>query len=502
MAVDLLDASIIMAVLAIVMVIGLRGYGLSRSMTGFFLANKELGAVTLAFSLMATYFSAASFLGGGGATYSFNLGFGAWLTAWHVIGVVLMWVLVAERLFKYASKTNIMSIPDFIEHRYQSKAAKAVAAAVMISLFTLYLTSVYKGGAIIIATVFDTSFEVGLAALAIPVLLYVALGGLRAAALNNLILGSLMLFAAFLTFGLVMSAVGGPIKGIEELRSMTINGISGEMWLRFDGAGPPSAMKAGAVPQLIMGITFSISVAQIALPSLLMQFYAARDARVISRGRILGPVLVAAYAMAVFSLGAFCHLVLDPRLSQGEVARLMKDVDWVIPKTVDVLAPSGLRGLILAAPMAASMSTLAVILLVLSAALTRDVVQLARPNTSERSLMVLARASPIAFALISLLLTLVQTGIIVEVVAAAFGTIFVCFLGPVTIGLYWKGATRAGAIASMISGLVLGMSWHVLLYKATNVHAVIPALLVALPTFFLVSLFTKKPPREVLELLG
>jgi len=499
--VDLLDASVIVAVLAIVIVIGLRGYGLSRSMTGFFLANRELGAVTLAFSLMATYFSAASFLGGGGATYIYNLGFGAWLTAWHVIGVVLMWILVAERLFKYASKTNIMSVPDFIEHRYQSRAAKAVAAVVMIFLFTLYLTSVYKGGAIIIATVFNTSFEVGLVALALPTLVYVALGGLRAAALNNLILGSLMLLAAFLTFGLVMSAVGGPIRGIEELRSMTINGMSGDMWLKFDGAGPPSAMKAGVVPQLIMSITFSISVAQIALPSLLMQFYAAKDARVVSRGRILGPVLVAAYAMAVFSLGAFCHLILDPTLSQDEVAKLMKDVDWVIPKTVGLLAPSGLRGLILAAPVAASMSTLAVTLLVLSAALTRDVVRLAKPNASEGTLMLLARASPIAFAVISLLLTLVQTGIIVDIVAAAFGTIFVCFLGPVTIGLYWKGATRTGAIASMISGLVVGLSWHVLLYKATNVHAVIPALLVALPTFFIVSLLTKRPPREVLELL-
>jgi len=177
MTVDLLDASIIVAVLAVVMLIGLRGYGLSRSMTGFFLANRGLGAVTLAFSLMATYFSAASFLGGGGATYLFNLGFGAWLTAWHVIGVVLMWILVAERLFKYASKAGIVSVPDFIEHRYQSKVAKAVAAAVMMFLFTLYLTSVYKGGAIIIATVFNTGFEVGLVALAIPVLLYVALGG-------------------------------------------------------------------------------------------------------------------------------------------------------------------------------------------------------------------------------------------------------------------------------------------------------------------------------------
>ncbi|RLE70312.1 MAG: hypothetical protein DRJ37_06700 [Thermoprotei archaeon] len=51
-------------------------------------------------------------------------GFGAWLTAWHIISVDLAWALVAERLFRYAEKTNIISIPDFLEHGYKSKAAK------------------------------------------------------------------------------------------------------------------------------------------------------------------------------------------------------------------------------------------------------------------------------------------------------------------------------------------------------------------------------------------
>jgi len=512
MTVSLLDAAIVVALLIIVIVVGTRGYGVSKSLTGYFLAGRGLGAWVLAFSFMATYYSAASFLGGGGTTYLFNLGFGAWLTAWHVVGVVLAWALVAERLFKYAQKANVISIPDFIEHRYQSKAAKIVAAVVIIFLFTLYLTSVYKGGAIIMATLLGTSYAVGLLLLAIPVLIYIGLGGLKAAALNNLILGVLMLVAAILTFGYVMGAVGGWGAGIAALEQLTIkaqfgpdmpvNEFPGVLWLKMDGFGPSPAMKAGMVPALIMGITFSISVAQVALPTLLMQFYAAKDARVINHGRIIGPLAVSIYAILMFSLGAFCHLILDRNLTPLEVAGLLKDTDWVIPKAVMTLAPEGVKGLIFASVVAASMSTLAVTFIVLSAALVRDIIQTARPGVSEAKLVALARVVPVIFAVIALLLALYPTGIIVEIVGAAFGTIFVCFVGPVTIGLYWKGATKAGAIASMIAGLIIWLLWYLFLYRVTWIYPVVPALAVAVPLFFIVSAVTKKPPKEVLDLLG
>ena len=495
------DVLIILTMIGVVAAIGARGYKVSSSITGYFLAGRGLGSWVLAFSIMATYFSAASFLAGG-ATYLFNLGFGAWLTAWHIIGVILMWALVAERLFRYSSKANIISVPDFIEHRYQSKGAKIISASVILLLFTLYLTSVYKGGAIILATVLNTKFEVALILLALPVIVYVCIGGLKAAALNNLILGALMLFAAFITFCAIMSAVGGPLKGLQTLEGMMIlDRIPGSMWLRLDGAGPQPAMAAGMVPSLIMSITFSISLAQVALPTLLMQFYAAKDVKVISRGRVIGSVAVALYAILVFSLGAFCHIVLDPQLPSEEVRTLMKDTDWVIPKVITMLVPPGLRGLVLAAPVAASMSTLAVTFLVLSGAVVRDIIQPMRPNLGERRLLLLAKVSPIFFAAISLGLTLYQTDIIVEIVGAAFGTIFVCFLGPVTIGLYWKGATKYGSMASMISGLAVGLLWYKFLYKATWIYPVIPAMAVSLPLFFLVSKFTSKPSREVLELL-
>ncbi|MDI9619555.1 MAG: hypothetical protein QFX33_01840 [Candidatus Nezhaarchaeota archaeon] len=504
---EVLDASVLAAIIVVVVLLGVKGYGVSASLNGFFLASRSLGAWVLAFSIMATYFSAASFLGGGGATYLYNLGFGAWLTAWHVIGVVLTWILVAERLFKYASKTGVVSVPDFIERRYQSKSAKILAATVIMFLFTLYLTSVYKGGAIIMATVLNTSFETGLLLLTLPILVYVGVGGLKATALNNLVLGILMLSASILTFSYIMVSVGGPLNGMEMLGRMKVaNDIPGALWLKLDGMGPPPAINVGMVPTLIMSTTFSISMAQLALPTLLMQFHAARNIKAINGGKIIGPIVVGLYALLTFSLGAFCHLILDAKIGSEGVLALIKDSDWVIPKTVELIVPTGIRGLILAAPVAASMSTLAVTFLVLSAALVKDVVYTVKPNLDERKLVLTARIAPAAFAMIAAFLTLIQSGIIVEIVGAAFGTIFACFVGPVTIGLYWKGATKAGSVASMISGLLTGLLWYLCLYKAkwappilAWTSPVIPALAVSIPTFFIVSLLTEKPPPETLE---
>ncbi|MEM4514083.1 MAG: sodium/solute symporter [Ignisphaera sp.] len=486
------DTVIIFAVLATTIAIGFIGHRASKTITGYMFANKSLGPWLLSFSIMATYFSAASFLGGGGATYLYNLGFGAWLTAWHVIGVVALWLIVAGKLFNYISKSKVMSIPELIEHRYGSFTARLIASTIIVALFTLYLSSVYKGGAIILSSQLKVDMLTALLILAIPVMIYLVTGGMKAATVNNLFLGSMMLTAAILTFYYIMSYIGGPINGLKMLSNTTILGkYPGELWLRIDGMGPPPAMEKNAVPLLIMSITFSIGMAQVALPNLLIQFYAAKDSKAIERGRLIGPILVALYAMFMFSLGVFCHLIIDNKLLPQEVAQLLKDTDWVIPKTVSIIVGPALRGLILAAPVAASMSTIALTVLTLSNTIVRDFIQPFTKNKNESTLVVIAKLMSVVFALIPVLLAIIENKLIVEIVGAAFGTIFACFVGPITIGLRWRRASREGAIASMIVGAVVGITWYLYLYRTTWVYPTIPATLLSILVFTILSIAKK-----------
>ncbi|MCS7111380.1 MAG: hypothetical protein N3D82_06120 [Ignisphaera sp.] len=492
-----IDTGIIFAVMTSTIIIGFVSYRAGKTLTGFIFANRTLGSWLLAFSIMATYFSAASFLGGGGATYLYNLGFGAWLTAWHVIGVVTLWIAVAGRLFNYISKTNVMSIPELMEHRYGSRVVRTIAAIIITVLFSIYLVSVYKGGAIILSTQLGLSLGLAMLILALPVTIYIVVGGLKAAAINNLFLGLLMLVAAALTFSYIMLQIGDPIKGIEELSRLNILNRSGTLWLKLDGMGPPPAMEKNMVPMLIMSIAFSIGMSQIALPNLLIHFYAAKDHKAVSRGRVIGPILVALYAILMFSLGAFCHLILDHRLSVKEIAQLMRDTDWVIPKTISLITPLGVRGFIFAAPIAASMSTIALTVLTLSNTLLRDVVQPISKVKNERALLYIAKVIAVAFALIPIPIAMIENRIIIDIVGASFGTIFACFAGPVAIGLYWDKASREGAIASMVSGAVVGIVWYIYLYRTTWIYPTIPATAVALALFIALSLVSNRLRKEV-----
>ncbi len=490
-----IDVMIIFIVMLLTIAIGFIGYRTSKTLTGFMFANKTLGPWLLAFSIMATYFSAASFLGGGGATYLYNLGFGAWLTTWHVIGVVVLWVIIAERLFNYISKANVMSIPELIGYRYGDKLVRTIAAIIIIALFSFYLVGVYKGGAVILSMQLGVDLELAMLLLAIPIIIYIVIGGLKAATVNNLFLGLLMLIAAVLTFSYIMVYVGGPIKGIEQLAYMNILNKSGMLWLKLDGMGPPPAMERSMVSMLIMSIAFSIGMAQIALPNLLIHFYAAKDRRAVSKGRIIGPILVFLYAMLMFSLGIFCHLILDYRISEKEITQLMRDTDWVIPKTISLIVPSGIRGLIFAAPIAASMSTIALTVLTLANTLLRDIVQPILKVESEKVLLYIAKAIAIAFAVIPIPIAMIGGGVIIDIVGAAFGTIFACFVGPVTIGLYWEKASREGAIASMLLGAITGIVWYIYLYRVTWIYPTVPATAIALISFITLSLMKTRFKR-------
>lgn len=482
------EAIIVAVIVATTILIGLAERRSGSTLTGFALANKSLGPWLLAFSIMATYFSAASFLGGGGATYLYNLGFGAWLTAWHVIGVVALWVLVADKLFEYAARYRVMSIPDLLEVRYSSRAVRVTASIIIVVLFTLYLVSVYKGGAIVLSSQLGVDVAVALLILAVPVVIYVVVSGMRGAALNNLFLGAIMLAAAALTFYYIMSYVGGPLEGLRRLSQTEILGKPGTMWLRLDGAGPQPVAERGLLPLLIMSITFSIGMAQVALPNLLIQFYAAKSREAVAKGRLVGPLLVALYAALMFSLGAFCHLVLDDKLHPQEVLRLMRDPDWVIPRAISLLAPPLVRGFILAAPVAASMSTIAVTVLTISNSLIGGLLRVPPAHGESRRHLLAAKAAAAAFAVLPIPLVLIESRLIVELVGAAFGTIFACFVGPVTVGLHWSRATKEAALASMIVGAVTGLAWYIYLYRRTWIYPTLPAAALSLLTFALLSL--------------
>jgi Na+/pantothenate symporter len=104
----------------------------------------------------------------------------------------------------------------------------------------------------------------------------------------------------------------------------------------------------------------------------------------------------------------------------------------------------------------------------------------------------LSKALAVVVAILPIPFALIQNKLIVDMVGAAFGTIFAAFIGPVTIGLFWRKGSSKGAVASMISGTLTGILWYTLVYKSTWIYPTVPAVAIALASYIIPSMFKKQ----------
>lgn len=492
---------ILIAYMAIILYIGYWGYRHTRTLEDYYIAGRNLGPWIIAFSYFGTYFSTAAFLGGGGTGFLMGFAWSGYLAFFHILFALGAWWLIAPKLRDYTEKLKSLTVPDFFEFRYGSKVPRIVASIIIIIFFEFYMISIYKGAGNLFQEMLGVSYLTGILITVIPVMIYTAVGGFRAVTLTDLIQGAIMILGAVILFILTLNFVGGWSAGIEGIKALTLPGdVPGVKLTEFGGYGPPPIMKAGRIIPFILSLTFAISIAQLSSPQLIIRFYAARDQKVISRGIILGPLLVGIFAIAVFSVGPFGWLIIPKMVSPDKLMAYVKDPDLVVPFLVMKLFPRGIDALILTAIVAAAMSTINSLLMVLATSLGRDIIQALKPETSPSTVLSTTRVMAFVFAIIPLALAVNPPGIIVTIVGLSFSVITAAFLAPLVFGLYWKGGTATAAWVSMVVATVTCVAWQLKFYPVYWIYPVVPGLIVSIPVYYIVSLFTRKPPKEVLDM--
>ncbi len=484
--------------LVVIFAIGFWSYKKSKTVVEFFLAGRRLGYWILSFSFFATYFSTAAFLGGGGAGFTFGFQWSSWLSFWHVLFAFLAWIIVAPKIRELSEKLRSLTIPDFLGFRYKSNLPRIIAAIIILFSFELYMTSIYKGIGHIFEEMLHVEYLLGILIAVIPVIIYTSLGGFRSVVLTDLIQGVIMFFGGIILFLLVLNAVGGWSEGIEKLKEVKPLGMDGSLLLETPGLAPPPIMEAGMVLAFIMSLTFAISIAQLASPQLVIRFYAARDKEIIRRGAILTPVIIGIFALTVFSIGPFAWLILPEYIESGDQLKMFfKNPDRIIPFIAMQLFPTGVNAFILTAIIAAAMSTINSLLLILATSLARDILQVIKKDLSEEKLLLTTRIATVIFAAIPVylaVLMLEKGKIIVDIVGTAFSIITSAFLAPLIIGLYWKRGSAFGASISMILSTATCIVWYLKFYKVYWIYPVVPGLIVGILSYIIFSLL--KPDKN------
>jgi len=287
--------------------------------SGFVLSDRNIAyPAVIGIAYTAAYFSAASFLGGGGYGLVAGMPWVVFCAFFHVAFACIAW-LMAGKIWAMAIAYDAKTVPQLLEKRYNSPKGKVILAAIMLLLYTVYLVPIFKGCATLFQGLIGVSYLQGLIIVVAIVAIYYAIGGLPAIIWIGFIQGVLMLVGAIFLYGGLFNAGGG----------MSI-------WDHIPAA--VLSMQGLNVPwQKTLGLAFSISLGLLALPDLLIMIFSAKDRRVVRFAGVFGPMSIAIYAVCIFSLGILAY----GALSTEQIAPFLKNPDGLVPFLATTILPPG-----------------------------------------------------------------------------------------------------------------------------------------------------------------
>jgi SSS family transporter len=490
-------ANLLIVIAYVAVMLGI-GYGCMRrsgTVSGFFLAGRNLGPWMSAFAYGTTYFSAVLFVG-----YAGRLGWGfgmhaLWIAAGNVLfGSLLAWWIFARRTRRMTARLDALTMPQFLAARYQSPFLRLAAALVIFVFLVPYTASVYQGLSLLFQSNLGVSYEQAIVFMALLTGVYLIMGGYLALAFTDFLRGLVELVGV-----VVMVAFLVHLKGGFTAATTALTDPHAAPALLPPLPGKPAPMFPGWVT--LLSLVFITSFGPWGLPQMVQKFYSIKSEDDIRRAMIVASLFSVFIAFGAYYTGALTHLFYGADVKSFLTAKYHlpagKDpLDYLMPDFLTTKVPAVVSMTILLLVFSASMSSLSSLVLVSASAIAIDLYAGARADANSRSVVALMRVMCGAFIAISLYIALNKIDFIVNLMALSWGAIAGSFLAPYCYGLFWPRATKAGAIAGMLSGL-LTMLWFVETHKAPGNPAVpvasALAMLVPVVVVPVVSLFTKPP---------
>ena len=550
----------VIVVASFVLYMGIALYTRAKSAVDYYVADRRVNPVLNGMATGTDWMSAASFMSMAGLVAVMGRDGSAYLMGWTG-GYVLLAVLLAPYLRKYGKYT----VPQFVGDRYYSSAARVVALFCAIAISFTYVAGQMRGVGIVLARFLGTSIEQGVVVGAVIVFLYAVLGGMKGITYTQVaqyvvLIAGYLIPAIFMSMMLTGSAVpplgmggtltpeGAAFLGAEPGQHLleVLNRISLDL-------GFP-AFTAGWKTRLdVVAITAALMVGTAGLPHIIIRFFTVpkiRDARSSAAWALvfIAVLYTTAPAVAVFARATSVATVhgrlaadapewfrnwegtklvgFQDRDGDGRM-RMSADParnEVTIDPDVLVLAnpeitrlPPWVVALVAAGALGAALSTAAGLLLVIAAGVAHDLVKsVLFPRMTDKAELLGARIVALSAAALAAWFGLHPPGRVAEVVAYAFGLAASSFFPVILAGIFWKRATKEGAIAAMISG-ILFTAGYIAFFKILRPDLDGPrhwllgispegigsvGMLLAFAVIVGVSLATAAPPREVQELVA
>lgn len=436
----------------------------------YFLGERQMGGFILAMTMVATYGSASSFIGGPGVAYTKGLGWVLLAMAQLSTGYFVLMAL-GKKFAIVSRQYKAITLVDFLKERYNSGAVVILSAVSIIIFLFSSMTAQWIGGARLIESLTGLPYVTALLIFAFSVLIFVIIGGFRAVALTDTIMGVVMFAGTFILLIATIKAGGGIPKIIADLAAENPNLIS--------PFGPDRSLTSSYVSSFWI----LVGVGVVGLPQIAVRAMSYKNSKAMHSAIIISTIVVGFIMLGMHLIGVFARPLL-PGIKIG---------DTVMPLLTMKVLPPFAAGIVLAAPMAAIMSTVNALLILVSSAIVKDIyLNYIKPDASETRVKRISFTATAIIGILCIIFSLNPPDLIVWLNLFAFGGLESVFIWPVIFGLYWSKGNKYGAITSMILGMGSYILFDQFYPNAFGLHTVVMPILISLAGFVTASLASQQ----------
>ena len=490
----------------VLVAIGLMCRKRATDVNGFVLGGRAVGPWLTAFAFGTSYFSAVVFVGYAGQ-FGWRYGLSAtWAGIGNaLIGSLLAWAVLGRRTRIMTQHLDSATMPDFFAKRFGSPGLKLMASVIIFVFLIPYTASLYNGLSRLFGMAFSIDYAWCIVLMSVLTAVYVIAGGYMATAINDFIQGVVMLVGISAVIWAILESKGGLIAALDGLAR-----IPGPAMIP-GGEPTPGIFTSflGPDPLNLLFVVILTSLGTWGLPQMVQKFYAIKNEGSIKKSTIISTLFAFVVAGGCYFLGGFGRLFTDV-LNVGPNGLPAGGFDAIIPKMLESLSPM-LIALVVVLVLSASMSTLSSLVITSSSTLTIDFINgTVVKKMNDRSQVLCIRVLIVAFIAVSAALALVQyksespIAFIAQMMGVSWGAMAGAFLAPFLYALYSRKVTAASCWVCFVAAPVFTLvgvfcrdAMPTLLKSPINTGAL--AMLGGLVLVPVVNLFTRKPPKDLVD---
>jgi len=527
-----MDNILILTILVIVYLfmigyLGYYGYRRTKSTLDYLVAGRSIHPFIMALSYGATFISTSAIVGFGGAAAMFGMGL-LWLTFLNIfVGIIIAFIVFGKRTRKMGHNLDAHTFPELLGRRFKSRFVQGFSGLVIFFFMPVYAAAVLIGAARFIETTFSAqiNYNVALLIYTLIILVYVLAGGIKGVMYTDALQGSIMLVGMLVLLVFTYAKLGGVVTAHQALSAIAdkipakLAGLGHLGWTRMPALG--SNLWWNLVSTIVMGVGIGV----LTQPQLAVRFMTVKSNKEINRAVPSGGVFILCMTGVAFVVGALSNVYFmnNPQFGKISLAVAEGNIDKIIPAYINSAMPVWFVYIFMLTLLSAAMSTSSSQFHALGTSIGRDFFErIVLGGRHSRYTVAITRVGIIIGVLVTVVLGYRLPGSIIAIATAIFFGLCASTFLPAYIGaLFWRGMTKAGAIASMIVGCSGTWFWLLFIHQKesealglckfifgkatlavfpwTVVDPIIVMLPISLFVAIAVSLMTKKIPNDHLN---